>query len=172
MAPLADFSGLCISIYPKNIEEHNISGVPPLQASIATKNQSGPYSGTLPEGGIPHQWRSSSSRCSSWRGGSSSPLGLRVCTNSYVFGLSLSHVLDLARSWCAESFVTIVESYGVFLSLYCDDLCFPFEISFYRIEYFYGFVSTWYMSCKWILMVTMGYYFDSLNSRIPEVTLG
>ena len=26
-------------------------GVPPLQASVATKNQSGPYSGTLPEGG-------------------------------------------------------------------------------------------------------------------------
>ena len=27
------------------------SGVPPPQASVATKNQSGPYSGTLPEGG-------------------------------------------------------------------------------------------------------------------------
>ena len=27
------------------------SGVPPPQASVATKNQSGPYSGTLPKGG-------------------------------------------------------------------------------------------------------------------------
>ena len=32
--------------------KHNRSGVPPPQASIATKNQSGPYFGTLPEGGI------------------------------------------------------------------------------------------------------------------------
>ena len=39
-----------ISIYPKTIGEHNRSGVPPSQASVATKNQSGPYSGTLPEG--------------------------------------------------------------------------------------------------------------------------
>ena len=40
-----------ISIYPKNIREQNRSGVPPPQASVATKNQSGPCSGTLPEGG-------------------------------------------------------------------------------------------------------------------------
>ena len=41
-----------MSIYPKNIEEHNRLGVPPPQASVATKNQSGPYLGTLPEGAI------------------------------------------------------------------------------------------------------------------------
>ena len=41
-----------ISIYPKNIQEHNRLGVPPPQASVATKNQSGPYSGTLPEGSL------------------------------------------------------------------------------------------------------------------------
>ena len=41
-------------------------------------------------GGIPHRWPSSSSRHSPWRGGSSSPSGMRVCTNSYVFDLSLS----------------------------------------------------------------------------------
>ena len=51
VAPLTDFFRLYISIYPKNIEEHNRSGVPPPQASVATKNQSGPCSGTLPEGG-------------------------------------------------------------------------------------------------------------------------
>ena len=51
VAPLTDFLRLYISIYPKNIEEQNRSGVPPPQASVATKNQSGPYSGTLPEGG-------------------------------------------------------------------------------------------------------------------------
>ena len=51
VAPLTDFFRLYISIYPKNIGDHNRSGVPPPQASVATKNQSGPYSGTLPEGG-------------------------------------------------------------------------------------------------------------------------
>ena len=50
VAPLTDFFRLYISIYPKNIEEHNRSGVPLPQASVATKNQLGPCSGTLPEG--------------------------------------------------------------------------------------------------------------------------
>ena len=51
VAPLMYFFRLYISIYPKNIGEQNRSGVPPPQASVATKNQSGPCSGTLPEGG-------------------------------------------------------------------------------------------------------------------------
>ena len=91
VAPLAYFFCLYISIYPKTFGEQNRSGVPPPQASVATKNQSGPGSGTLPEGGgIPHRWPSSSSRRSPWRGGSSSPSGLTVCTSSYVIDLSLS----------------------------------------------------------------------------------
>ena len=50
--PLIDFFHLYISIYPENIQVHHRSGVPPPQASVATKNQSGPCSGTLPEGRI------------------------------------------------------------------------------------------------------------------------
>ena len=50
-APPTYFFCLYILIYPENIEEHHRSGVPPPQASVATKNQSGPCSGTLPEGG-------------------------------------------------------------------------------------------------------------------------
>ena len=50
VAPLTDFFHLYIPIYSKNIGEHNRSGVPPPQASVATKNQSGPCSSTLPEG--------------------------------------------------------------------------------------------------------------------------
>ena len=46
-------------------------------------------------GGNHHRWPSSSSRRSPRRGGSSSPSGLRVCTSSYVFDLSLS----LSCSW-------------------------------------------------------------------------
>ena len=42
VAPLTDFFRLYISIYPKNIGEHNRPGVPPLQASVATENQSRP----------------------------------------------------------------------------------------------------------------------------------
>ena len=64
VAPLVDFFRPYISIYPENNQEHNRLGVPPPQASIATKNLSGARSGTLPEGGIPHRWSSSSSRCS------------------------------------------------------------------------------------------------------------
>ena len=44
-------SPIYISIYHKNFGEQSRSGVPPPQASVATKNQSGPCSGTLPEGG-------------------------------------------------------------------------------------------------------------------------
>ena len=51
VAPRTYFFLLYIPIYPKNFGEQNRSGVPPPQASIATKNQSGPCSGTLPEGG-------------------------------------------------------------------------------------------------------------------------
>ena len=51
VAPLTDFFRLYISIYPKNFRERNRSRVPLPQAFVATKNQSGPCSGTLPEGG-------------------------------------------------------------------------------------------------------------------------
>ena len=50
VAPLTDFFRLYILMYPENIEEHNRSAVPPLQSSVATRNQSGPCFGTLPEG--------------------------------------------------------------------------------------------------------------------------
>ena len=45
-----DFFRLYILIYPKNIKDEDRSGVPSLQASVATKNLSGARSGTLPEG--------------------------------------------------------------------------------------------------------------------------
>ena len=50
VAPLTYFFHLYKSIYPKTIGEQNRSGVPPPQASVATKNQSGLCSGTLSEG--------------------------------------------------------------------------------------------------------------------------
>ena len=51
VAPLTDFFHLYIPIYPKNFGEQNRSGVSPPQTSRATKTQSGPCFGTLPEGG-------------------------------------------------------------------------------------------------------------------------
>ena len=44
VAPPTYFFLLYISIYPKNFGEHNRSGVPPLEASVATENQSRPVS--------------------------------------------------------------------------------------------------------------------------------
>ena len=49
-APPTDFFCLYKSTYPKNIDTEDRSGVPPPQASVATKNLSGARSGTLPEG--------------------------------------------------------------------------------------------------------------------------
>ena len=42
VAPVTYFFRPYISIYPKNIREHNRSGVPPPEASVATENQSRP----------------------------------------------------------------------------------------------------------------------------------
>ena len=62
-----------------------------------------PFSAPYQRGGH-HRRPSSSSRWSPWWGGSSSPSGLRVCTSSYVFYLSLSlvfliwHDLDVSRA--------------------------------------------------------------------------
>ena len=42
VAPLTYFFRLYISIYPKMIGEHNRSGVPPPEASVATESQSRP----------------------------------------------------------------------------------------------------------------------------------
>ena len=50
VAPLPCFFCLYKSIYPKTSRTKKRSGVPPPQASVATKSQSGPRSGTLPEG--------------------------------------------------------------------------------------------------------------------------
>ena len=59
-----------------------------------------------------------------------------------MFNLSLSRVLEMS-SGCIAGFVNIVGSYGVFPCLSCcDEQSFPFEISFYQIEYFYGFENT------------------------------
>ena len=51
VAPLTDFFRLYSPTNPKNIQNEDRSGVTPPQASVATKNLSGPCSGTLPEGG-------------------------------------------------------------------------------------------------------------------------
>ena len=57
-------------------------------------------------------------------------------------------MFDLSLVIYIMGFVNIVGSYGVFPSLSCrEELSFPFEILFYRIEYFYGFENTLCMSC-------------------------
>ena len=131
-------------------------------------------------GGNHHRRPSSSSRWSPWRGGSSSPSGLRVCTSSYVFDLFLSHVLDLARSWCTASFVNIVGSYGVSPSLSCcDELRFHlwgFTIiglnTFMDLRTLDVCLAYEYPWWQWGIILIHLMYVLALNSRIPEVTLG
>ena len=62
VVPLTYFFRLYISIYPKTIGEQNRSGVPPPQASVATKNPIGTLFRHPARGGNPHRWPSSSSR--------------------------------------------------------------------------------------------------------------
>ena len=50
VAPPKNFLHPYIPTYPKTSRTEPRSGVPPPQTSVATKNQSGPCSGTLPEG--------------------------------------------------------------------------------------------------------------------------
>ena len=50
-APPTYFFRLYILLYPENIATEDRSRVSPPQASVATKSQLGPCSGTLPEGG-------------------------------------------------------------------------------------------------------------------------
>ena len=64
VAPLTYLLHPYIPTWPKTSRTQHSSRVPPPEASVATKSQSGPCSGTLPEGGIPHRWPSSSSRLS------------------------------------------------------------------------------------------------------------
>ena len=110
VAPLTDFFHLYILTYPENIWKHDRSGVPPQQDSVATKNQSGPCSGTLPEGGIPHRWPSSSSRRSPWRGGSSSPSGwgyvpVAMCLISLSLSCSWDGKILMYRELCYYSWI-------------------------------------------------------------------
>ena len=99
--PTTDFFHLYSPTYPKNIHGEDRSGVPPPQASVATKTNQDPIPAPCRRGD-PSPVATSSSRRYPWRGGSSSPSGLRVCTSSYVFDLSLVfliwHDLDVSRA--------------------------------------------------------------------------
>ena len=149
-------------INTKTSRKYNRSWVPPPQASVATKNQLGPCSGTLSEGEIPHRWPTSSSRRSPWRGGSSSPSGLRVCTSIYVFDLYLSRVLEVIRSWCIASFAIIVGSYDVSPPLLsCDELSFPLEVIL--SDWVFKSLRTLDVCLAWDTHGTMGYSIDPLD---------
>ena len=96
MAPLTYFFRLYISIYPKTIGEHNRSGVPPPKASVATESQSRPIPAPCRRGN-PSLVAIFIIPALSMTRRSSSPSGLRVCTSSYVFDLSLSLSLVFLR---------------------------------------------------------------------------
>ena len=116
-----------------------------------------------PVGGRNHHRRpSSSSRRSPWRGGSSSPSGLRVCTSSYVFDLSLScswfGTILMYRELCYYSWIIWCFSPSTFL-WWIESCC----LSFCSIGFSIRFENTWCMSCDGISVVTMGCSIDSLD---------
>ena len=179
VAPLTDFFRLYMSIYPKNIGDENRSGVPPPQASVATKNQSRPCSGTLPEGvsltgghlhhpgalhdeeGVVHP-----------RGWGYVPVAM--CS------ISLSRVLEVIQSWCITRFAIIVGSYDVSPPLLsCDELSFSLWdfvviglntfMDLRRLDIFLAIEYSWW---QWGIILIHLIYVLALNSRIPEVTLG
>ena len=119
VAPLTDFFRLYISIYPKNIGEQNRPGVPPPQAFVATKNQSGPCSGTLLEG-------------ESLTSGHLHHPGALHDEEGVVHprGWGWGYVpVAMAQSWCIPSFAVVVGSYDVSPPLLsCNGLSFPFEV--------------------------------------------
>ena len=79
----------CHHGYP--IARHTSSVLKSLKTQSDKKTSKGKLNSSQEDrGGNHHRRPSSSSWRSPWRAGSSSPSGLRVCTNSYVFDLSLS----------------------------------------------------------------------------------
>ena len=103
-------------ILPQTFRKNPRSGVPPLQASVATKNQSGPCFYTLPEGGSLTVGRLHHPGALHDEEGVIHPRGwgyVPVVMSLISLSLSLSRVLDLAWSWCIASFAIIVGSYDV-----------------------------------------------------------
>ena len=115
-------------IYPQTSRTEPRSGVPPPKASLAIKNQSGPCSGTLPKGGTITGGRLHHPGALHDKKGVVNPRGWGYVPVAMCL-ISLSRVLDLARSWCTASFAIIIGSYDVSPPLLsCNGLSFPFEV--------------------------------------------
>ena len=111
-APPTNFFRLYIPIYPKTIGDNNRSGVPPLQASVATKNLSGAHSGTLPEGESITGGHLHHPGALHDEEGVVLPRGWGYVPVAMCL-ISLSRVLEMIRSWCIASFAIIFGSYDV-----------------------------------------------------------
>ena len=167
-----------MSIYPKNIGEHNRSGVPPPQASVATKNQSGPCSGTLPEGGSLTGGHLHHPGALHDEEGVVHPRGWGyVPVAMCLISLSLSRVLEVVRSWCIASFAIIVGSYDVSPPLLsCNGLSFPFEVIlsdwvFKDLRTLDVCLACAYLLWQWDIHVIHLMYVLVINLRVPPMNL-
>ena len=130
VAPLTCFFCLYNSIYPKTSRTHNRLGVPPPEASVATKNQSRPIPApcqrgqSFPGGHLHHPGALHDKE------GVVHPRGWGYVPVAFcLISLSLARARSwFTWSWCITGFVNIVRSYGVFPSLSCDESSFPFGI--------------------------------------------
>ena len=146
-----------ILVYPKTSRTEDRSGVPPLQAFVATKNLSGAHSGTLPEGGPITGGHLHHPGAIHDEEGVVHPRGwgyvpVAMCLISLSCSLSCS---SMARSWCIPSFAIVVGSYDVSPPLLpCDGLSFPFEVILSDWVFFEHLMYV----LPWLSMVTMGYH--------------
>ena len=170
---------------PKNpinretIRNNPRSEVPPLQGSVATRNQSRPRSGTLPEGRIITGGHLHHPGGHHDEEGVVHPRGWGFVPVAMCL-IYLPRLLEMSWSWCIAGFVNIVGSYVVFPSLSCCD-----ELSFSLWDFIVIGLNT-FMDLRtldiclaieyswWRRGIVLYYliYVLALNSRIPEVTLG
>ena len=160
--PLVDspdlFSTPTPLIYPQTSKTEPRSGVSPLQASVATKNQSGPCSGTQPEGKIITGGHLHHPGGLHDEEGVVHPRGwayvpVPICLISLLcswFGIILMYHEICYYSWTIWCF---------FLSnfLWWIESC---SLRFHYVGLSIGFENTWCMSCDGISVVTMGCFID------------
>ena len=141
----------------RNPQKKPRSGVPPPQASVATKNQSGARSGTLPEGESISGGHLHHPGDLHDEEGVVLPRGWGYVPVAMCL-ISLSRVLEMSWSRCTMGFATIVGSYDVLPPLpSCNELSFPFEV----ILSDWVFENTWCMSCTCLSAV--------INLRVCDI---
>ena len=152
-----------IPTYPRTSRTEDRSGVPPPQASVATKNQTGPCSGTLPEGGSltgGHLYHPGALHDEEGvvhpRGWGYVPVAMRLISLSLSLSCSWGGTILMYRELCYYSWILWCFSPSTLL----------WWIEFSLWSYLIGLSLLWehlMYVLGGITVVTMGYSIDSLD---------